>query len=449
MRSFSIALTVSVLIPVVSIAQELQWPPTLPGGTKVVTDTSPDFLRPTETLRSGVTIARTPPTIDFMYYSGQDYKANLWSAWGDNLAVEGKCYSAIGDHTGPSGNAFLYEYDVKTKTLKEVVDVKQVLGLPKTHYTPGKIHSRIDLGKDGWLYFTTHRGSTRVTVPANHYKGDWILRHHPQTHKTEIVAHAPLPNQCLPTGLLDPQRLIYYAGTADGDRLKKRVQFLAYDVKNRKVLYSDDYGPYRYVLFARSTGRVYFHGNTSSPSRTQGPGQLVRFDPDKPGPPTRIAARVGLRSATLETPQGKVYTIDHDELWEFDTKTEQAKSLGPTAVGSKTYTTSIDADPKTGRYLYYVPGAHGGAELDGSPLIQYDVKTRTRKVIAFLHPFYHSTYGYIPSGAFGTAVSPSGDKVYITWNGARGIKIENLAKRVRWNTCALMVVHIPESERRP
>jgi len=425
----------------------LTWPPKLPGGKTVVTDTTAAFLKATAPLKPGVKIAETPPTVDFMYYPGQTYPGRPWSVWGDGLAVGDKYYSSIGDHKGPDGNAFVYEYDSSARKLKLIVNVRKVLGLPEGHYTPGKIHSRIDLGSDGWLYFSTHRGSTRVTVPEYHYKGDWILRHHTGTHETRIVAHAPLPVQCLPAGMLDPDRLIFYAGTADGDRSRRRVQFLAYDVKGRKVLHSDDHGPRRYMIFARSTGKVYFH--PSYPDRRSGPAKLSRFDPADPGPPRQIAATLGLRSATMETPQGCVYTVDGDALWSFDTRTETARYLGPAVVGGQTYITSIDADLRTGRYLYYVAGAHGGSQRDGAPLVQYDVKAQARKVIAFLHPFYHAGYGYVPLGTFGTAVSPEGDKVYITWSGNRGTGKEDLARRIRFNTCALMVVHVPESERRP
>ena len=47
---------------------------------------------------------------------------------------------------------------------------------PMRHYSPAKIHSRVDLGSDGWLYCSTHRGSTRVTTDEYHYQGDWIIR---------------------------------------------------------------------------------------------------------------------------------------------------------------------------------------------------------------------------------------------------------------------------------
>lgn len=429
-------------------AEGQQFPPKIPGGKAVVTDSSPEFLKPVAPLKPGVKIAKAAPTVDFMYYDGQDYDGNLWSAWGECLAVGNKCYSSIGDHGAIEGNAFVYEYDAETKKLREVVDVTAVLGVPKGEYTPGKVHSRLDLGSDGWIYFSTHRGSTRSTVPKNGFRGGWILRYHPETEKTEIVAHAPLPMQTLPTSMLDPDRLIFYSGTQDGLN-EKKPSFLAYDIKNRKVLYTDDYGPYRYAIFARSTGKLYFHGNTSSPSNTEGAGQLVRFDPEKPGKPQPIEAYVGLRAASEESADGYVYTIDHDHLWRFNTKTEKADHLGPAVVGSKDYTTSIDLDPNTNRYLYYVPGAHGGSEKDGAPLVQYDVKTNTRKVIAFLHPYYFKKYGFVPCGAFGTAVSPAGDKVYICWNGNRDTKPADVDKRVKFDICAFMVVHIPETERRP
>src|SRR5262249_27016814 len=124
----------------------------------------------------------------------------------------------------------------------------------------------------------------------------------------------------------------------------------------------------------------------------------------------------------------------------FNVKTEQIDTLGPAAVGGQGYIASLDADP-TGRYLYYTAGAHGGTEQDGCPLVQFDVKTRQKKVISFLHPFYHEKYGCTLRGMYSTAVSPQGDKLYVTWNVSRGSRA--------WDCCALTVIHIPETERRP
>ena len=62
-------------------------------------------------------------------------------------------------------------------------------------------------------------------------------------------------------------------------------------------------------------------------------------------------------------------------------------------------------------------------------------------MIAFLHPFYKDKYGVTLAGTFSLAVDPKEDKLYITWNVNRGSRA--------WDCCGLMVIHIPESERRP
>jgi hypothetical protein len=172
----------------------------------------------------------------------------------------------------------------------------------------------------------------------------------------------------------------------------------------------------------------------------------VRFDPAKPGPPERLATSLGLRSATQETAQGFVYTVSKGgkgsgaTLWAFNTKTETAESLGEAEVGSQAYITSIDVDP-SGRYVYYIPGAHGGSEKDGTAVVQFDVKTRTRKVIAFLHPFYRTKYGVTPVGTFSSCLDEKGETLYVTWNCNRSGRA--------WDSTALTAIHIPASERAP
>lgn len=420
---------------------ELVFPPALPGGKDVLTVTSEEFLKAPDTLLKDVAVAKAAPTVDFLYYPGQTYKGSIWSNWGDGSVANGKYYSSIGDHESPAGNAFVYEYDPVKKTIRTVTDLitllKRVMGI----YRPGKIHGRVDMGKDGYLYFSTHRGGTKVTADKFGYTGDWVLRCDPKTGKGEIVADGPVPKHCIPTSVLDPERLIFYGGTAPGTDAKDQgVQFLAFDVKNKKLLYSGPDGPPRYMILAKSTGKVYW-----VPGNENGVGPLVCFDPAKAGPPVKIAASIGLRAATEETPDGFVYTVskgakgEGSVLFRFNTKTEQVEELGPAAVGVNHYITSIDADP-TGRFLYYIPGAHGGSDKDNSAVVQFDTKTRQRKVIAFLHPYFKDQIGATPVGTYSCAVDPAGDKLYITWNVNRGSRA--------WDCCALTVIHIPESERK-
>jgi hypothetical protein len=414
----------------------VSYPPRLPGGKAILTATSDELLRPPPSLKD-VTVASKAPIVDFLYYPGQTYPGNPWSNWGDGVATEAKYYSAIGDHKGPDGNAFVYEYDAADKTLRQIVDLRQALDVPEGHYTPGKIHGRLDMGSDGWLYFSTHRGSTRVTTDEYAYKGDWIIRHNPKSGKTQVVAHGPVGKQCIPCSVLDPQRLIFYGGTAAGDTSDKRNLFFAYDINRRKVLYKGYGGPARYMIFAESTGRVYFVPGLS--------GRLYRYDPAHGKSPVALDAEIGIRAATQETPHRFVYTVSREDatIYRFDTKAEKVERIGSAAVGTQTYITSIDAGP-TGRYLYYVPGAHGGSQKDGAAVIQFDMKTRRKKVIAFLHPFLKERCGYTPLGTFSTAVSPAGDKLYITWNGnLGGVR----RRRLTWDACALTVIHVPKQER--
>jgi hypothetical protein len=227
---------------------EVTYPPKLPEGKKIVTDSSEDFLKAPETLKDGIAVAKTPPKVEFLFYPGQDYPGKPWSNWGDSLAVHGKYYSAIGDHLAISGKgdgghgtgtAHVFEYDPKTQSLRELVDLSAFLKLPEGHYTPGKIHTQLGMGSDGWLYYATHRGSPRATTDEFHYQGDWIFRTKPDTGKTEIVVHAPVPKHSVPTAVFDADRLIYYGSTAAAfDRQEEGIKFFAYDVKNRKLLYS-------------------------------------------------------------------------------------------------------------------------------------------------------------------------------------------------------------------
>lgn len=417
---------------------ETTFPPMLPDGKSFVSETSEEFLKRPATISPEVSVAQTAPTIDFMYFPGQTYPGKPWSAWGESLAVDGKYYTSIGDHLAPQGNAFVYEYDPLQKSFRLLMNVRDVLKLPDGHYTPGKIHSRLDLGSDGWLYCSTHRGSTRATTDANHYEGDWILRCHPVSGKSEVVAHGPVGKHCIPNGALDSQKLIFYGGSAPGTgRDEEGIQFFAWDVRAAKLLFRGDKGPARSMIVAPSTGRVYY-----TPQLEDSP--LMRFDPATDMPPVRIEGRIGIRAATRETPQGIVYTVSQGQrgaestLFAFDTKSEKIESLGPAAVGEQNYVASLQAD-STGRYLYFVPGAHGKADGDGAPIVQFDTRTRRRKVIAFLHPFFERNYGCTPRGTYSLAVDPAGDKLFVTWNASRGSRA--------WDCVALSVVHIPRTER--
>ncbi len=423
-----------------SAAVSVTYPPALPNGQPFVSVAAKEFLQTASTLVEGVAVAKEPPRVDFLYYPGQTYAGNPWSNWGNSTFANGRYYSAIGDHRAPQGNAFVYEYDPDAKAFRLLCDVRKTINLPDGHYTPGKVHSHLGLGRDGWLYFSTHRGGTKATTDANHYTGDWLLRADPRTGQSEIIERGPIPKHCLPTGEVDGQRMIFYGSTAPGDGGDNDgIQFFAYDLAKRKMIYSGPDGPSRAMLLSSSTGRVYF-------TPKQGDGPLMRFDATSGKPPEAIDGTINIRAATAETPQGLIYAVSFGKkdigstLYSFDVKTERIEELGPAAVGVNQYVAAIAADP-TGRFLYYVPGAHGGSEADNSAIVQYDTKRRTKKVIACLHPYFQEQHGATLKGTYTAALDDRGERLFVTWNVSRGSKV--------WDSCGLTVIHIPESERLP
>lgn len=410
----------------------LPYPPTLPGGKTHVTEQSPAFLKPGPNLRDGVAIARTPPVVDFLFYPKQDYPGNPWSHRSDGIVIGDKYYSSSNDHLAPRGTALLWEYDAITRKFRLLCDTTRFLESVKAfpvdmNYRPGEMQSRIDMGSDGWLYYATDRGSPTVTNDAHGYKGEWVLRTNPATLETQVVFTYPIDKHTIPASALDPKRLIFYGGTAPGkDAANQKVQFFAIDVKERKVLKVADDGPTRTLVFSKSTGRVFWQGKVYDPeTNTISPANVPH-----------------VRSATQETPQGIVYgTSDRSaDIWAFNVKTGELRQLGSGAVAKQEYTASIEADP-TGRYLYYVPGAHGGAAGDGTPVVQLDLRTGKRKVLAFLHAHFWEKYGYALDGSFGSALDEKGERLFISWDGWRKGQPRG------WESCAMTVFHIPASER--
>ncbi|WP_425619204.1 YncE family protein [Anatilimnocola sp. NA78] len=410
----------------------LSYPPKLAEGKLVVSEQSDSFLVPGENLREGVAIAKSPPRVDFAFFPEQNYPGNPWSNRADGFVLGDKYYTSDNDHLAPKGTAHLWEYDAGKQQFRLLCDTTNFLESknvfpPEMNYRPGEMQSRIDLGSDGWLYYATDRGSPTVTHDKNGYLGEWILRTNPMTLETQIVKQFPIPKHTLPASVLDPKRMIYYGGTAPGkDAANQSVQFFALDVKSGKLLKVADNGPTRVLIFSPSTGYVFWEGCKYDPATNE-------------ITPAKIPH---VRSASPETPQGLVYCTSGTkaDLWSLNVKTGEVKDWGTAAVGSQEYISSIEVDP-TGRYLYYVPGAHGGAIKDGTPIVQFDLQTKQRKVLAFLHVTFWEKHGYALDGSFSSALDEQGARLFISWDGWRKGQPRG------WETAAITVVHIPASER--
>ena len=87
-------------------------------------------------------------------------------------------------------------------------------------------------------------------------------------------------------------------------------------------------------------------------------------------------------------------------------------------AGTQTCVATIDAGPND-RHLYHVPGVHGASYRDRTAEIQFNTKTRSHRVTAFLNPFDEQPIGYAPVGTYGSTAGPDGSNLLITWNGCR------------------------------
>lgn len=410
----------------------LPYPPRLPGGRTVVTERTEDFLNPGPNLLEGVEVAKTPPTVDFAFYPRQDYPGNPWSHRSDGFVAGDTYYSSSNDHLAPRGTALLWAYDAKRKSFELLCDttnfLESIRAFPDDmNYRPGEMQSRIDPGSDGWLYYATDRGSPTVMDDAHGYRGEWVLRTHPGTRETQVVSKWPVDKHTIPASVLDPKRMIFYGGTAPGkDAANQAVQFFALDVKTGRVLCAADDGPTRTLILSPSTGRVFWEGKMYDPVTNRVTSSKVPH----------------VRSATRETPQGIVYGTSGTkaDLWAFNVRTGEVESLGTAKVATQEYISSVEADP-AGRYLYYVPGAHGGASKDGTPVVQLDLKTGRRKVLAFLYSTFWDKYGYALDGSFGNALDEKGERFFISWDGWRRGQPRG------WESAAMTVLHIPAAER--
>lgn len=400
------------------------------------------LLTPPGELTGGFVVARTAPAVDFAILPGQFPGARLWSSWGDVLAAsDGRFYAAIGDHDAPHGTTFVYCIDPKDRSVRRVIDCNRVVPVPPDQYSPGKIHAPLVDAEDGAIYMAGYRGSVRKTGSETGYRGDWLLRYHLATGEAEnlgipvALSSVPVLEYCSALGCL-------YGLSVPGMTMPEpQTQFFRYDLDTRRVTYTcavDTKGPRAIIVSA--DGRVYFNGGGA------GESHLMRYDPGNDRV-TRLAARVPgdgmLRAASRSDAEGIAYGISKDGVvFAFDTNTETVREITQVFVAGRLYTAVCRLDP-TDTYLYYIPGAHGRSSDVGTPVVQLNVKTARRKVLAFLNEKVRQQMSYNLGGTYGIALSADGGQLFVGFNGAE----LPAGKQTEFGLCSVLLLHIPERER--
>jgi len=411
-----------------------------------------------------VAVAKTPPTVYVRLFKDlpDGGKGTLWSGWGDGcLASNGKYYTAIGDHLdihGGTGQSRLYEFDPAAKSLKMVVNTREVI--PDAKLAGGKVHARLEEAADGWLYYASYWGKVPKDADWDAgFRGSALLRFDPRTGKAECLG-VPVPKQGLPTSRMDAKRgVIYFLAVYSGD-------LVVYDIAARQVKYraSGDVQEGNRNIILDADGNAYFSTKD---------GTLARYRPDtrdveatkaklpasaREPPPSDEGASSGkarssretkkgvptLRSSTVPARSGIVYGMTHaGMMFAFDPKAETIRDLGPN-FGTGDYTAVVLLSPDE-KYLYYAPGSHGSDVRHGAALVQFEIATGRRKVLAFLLPPIRERLKYTLGGTFNLKITADGGTLIGTFNGAPYDPAAR--KEVAFGQPALLVIEIPKSER--
>jgi hypothetical protein len=451
-----------VLIALPLLARAADWPPPMPG-TKNGTATlrTAKFLDVPESVAAArtkegaapFTVAKTPPTVEVAYHQDLGEGAatrRLWSSWGDiALARDGRVYVGIGDHgddAGGDARCFIYQWDPKTSTLKQVVDVNSLLPDIKPHSRWSKIHAKIDEGSDGQIYFsgTLNDGNRAATSDkytwSKEVPGGQIYRYDPKTGKSELFISLP-DRRCTATSLLDVERNLWWCNLEAG---AGKDSLWCLDMATKKPVYRGEEGS---VGFNRNfalgrDGTIYFNGPNSV---------LCKVDPKSRRIVTLNSSfgdSPGIRCSTAETKAGEIFGCTHktNEFYRYRTATDKLDILGPNWL-SGSYTAVCTLSPDE-RFVYFLPGSHGGAFKDGTPVVQYDIATGNRKVLAFLAPACDAELGFVPGGTYGIKLSADGGTLYVNFNGhpADRLRPEKM-KPIGFGVTAFAAIHIPAEER--
>lgn len=406
-----------------------------------------------------IDVALAPPKLRWSLIQGCDpfpeNNQGLWSTWSSSVyASDGNFYTTVSDHRGVDGSSRVIRYDPRTGSQTVVLDTRALFRHEPGTFGHGKIHGRLAEYPAGSVYIASYWGLPPLSAkdPAT---GDYFAGPIPGGHLARVDIATGTSEDLgeifhRDSWLMfatDKRRGILYGRGYDG-------HILAYDLKAGKTLFcalppAQIMWDGRTVLVDEDRGVCY--GNSRD--------RWVRFDPahgsfalmnartppnpihgNGVGENTRGYAKHKLKDGSFlcMTSEGMMFKFfpeeDRTELLDFNWTNGM-------------YCPDFAISPDE-RYVYYTLkdtlGCNSAPFQHGSPIVQYDLSTRRKKVLAFLHPYYHDKYGYFFGGSYAATLNGDGSQLFITWNGVIADEIPELGA---YNNPSLMLVDIPESER--
>jgi sugar lactone lactonase YvrE len=440
-------------------AEDAAWPPALRGAVNgTVTLCDEEFLRVPAAVAARrddgkivpFDVAKTAPTVELTFHDqlGPDaIKRRLWSSWGDIcVASDGRVYCGLGDHGNDAGGdarCFVYRWDPAAKQLRQIVDMNRVVEPRAGQPAWSKVHAKIDEGPDGKIYFScTLNGGQRAGDPKYGFNdslpGGQLYQYDPSTDRTEVFANLP-PRRCTATSILDRERNVWWCNleAGGGDAL------WGIDLATKKVVFQGEDGSagFNRAFALLRDGRIFFNGADAFRLLDPAAGKIETAHALPTGSP-------GMRCATCESRDGHVYGVlqTTHQLFRYTPARDELKLFGASWLEGE-YTAVCVLSPD-GRFLYYLPGSHGRAWTSGTPVIQYNIATGHRKVLAFLAPAFERAHDFVPAGTYGMKLSGDGATIYVNFNGHAADRIRSATmKPIGFGLPAFAAIHIPPSER--
>ncbi len=351
------------------------------------------------------------PEVRAAVYPRPDYEGNPWSQWGQGVVLEdGRFISAIGDHLGPDGNSYLYEYDPADDRLTRISDVLSLTDHQAGEWGYGKIHAQMVVGPCGEVYAATYWGTASDLVYEGNYRGDVLLRLDPDQRTIENLGVIS-EGHGVPSMAGWAEGGLLYAEAANPELFDpQRGQFVVIDMATAEQVFAtpddEDHRGFR-AMAVDADGRVVF---------SRADGRLARWDPATGELSDLDVTLPGhfLRAATPPAPDGTLYLVTEDpaELFALEPDGE-LRALGAAAG----YTASLAMAPDGSR-LWYVPHAHGGAAEVGTPVIEVDTSTGEQRTVVELDPLAQDALGLSLGGTYNVAVDSTGSTLYLGMNAA-------------------------------
>jgi hypothetical protein len=417
-----------------------------------------------------------------------------------------------GDDKGGDARCFVHCFDPKKQRLSRVVDMNEVVSPKAGRISWSKIHAGLHEAEDGKIYFTcTLNDSRNAGKPDFHWDGSLpggqLYQYDPSTGTT--VAYLSLPAaRNASESLFDRRRNRWWCNLEGGDPSQERLWGV--ELATKRVLEAPPGSMAKRRAFALANdGSVFFNSDgpatrqfqKDEAARTAALNEAkskfaaeraawtkqvadARQRGEKPPRPPKAASvppplespsedgrilkwdatlekvvETGIRLAgspgmhvnpTRESSDGYIYGVlwNTAQLFRLSVRDNTLTTLGlPWSVHSDTIHV-IELSPDE-RFLYYLPGGHGGARLIGTPVVQYEIATGRRKVLAFLGPAFAKACEYTPAGTYGIGLSSDGGTLYVNFNGSPSSRFLPPGKTDAggFGLTSFAAIEIPASER--